>query len=287
MKKKFRISYLLIGILFLLLMSSFVYFSIKIRDIKNSVIETNSLMNQNFNSINNNINSINSDIDKINSDINHLDISVLETREDFEEQISKIKAKTSADFSGIIKYSIEAVVSIQTNVAQGSGFLITSDGYIVTNAHVLEGVKYATAITANQDEYSMLLVGYSSTLDLALLKIEDENWDYLKFADSGDVDLGDKVIAIGNPYGLSFSVTEGIISAVGRTIGDFGGKYIQTDTAINAGNSGGPLIDVNGEVVGVNNLKIDADNIGFALESNYVADEINVIALEKLGYELI
>jgi serine protease Do len=287
MRKKFQTLYFLVGLLFVLQVASFIYFADGIRNIENSIAETNSLMNQNFNSVNSEINSINSEIEDINSDIYNLDASVSETREDFEDQISKIKAKTSADFSGIIEDVIGSVVSIKTNAAQGSGFLITSDGYIVTNAHVLEGAKYATAITAEQDEYSTSLVGYSSNLDLALLKIEDEGWDYLEFADSDDVDLGDKVIAIGNPYGLSFSVTEGIVSSKGRTISGFGGEYIQTDTAINSGNSGGPLIDVNGEVVGVNNLKIDADNIGFALESNYVAEEVNVIAMEKLGYEII
>lgn len=277
----------LISVFFVIYVSTSGYFIFKINDLDASILETNSLMNQNINSINSQLSEINSDIDSLETSVSETQETLSETQENLEDQISSIKASTSADFSGIIEDAVEAVVSIQTNAAQGSGFIITSDGYVVTNAHVLEDATYAKAITADQDEYYMSLVGYSSSLDLALLKIEDNNWEYLEFADSDDAKVGEKVIAIGNPYGLSFSVTEGIISAVGRVISGYGGEYIQTDTAINAGNSGGPLINTDGEVVGVNNLKIDADNIGFALESNYVSEEVNNIALEKLGYEII
>ncbi|MCW8966733.1 MAG: trypsin-like peptidase domain-containing protein, partial [Candidatus Pacearchaeota archaeon] len=181
---------------------------------------------------------------------------------------------------------VEAVVSIQTNAAQGTGFVVTEDGYVITNAHVLEDAKYAQAITADQNVIPMSLVGYSATLDLALLKISG-NYEYLNFANSNDVKVGEKVIAIGNPYGLSFSVSEGIVSAVSREVSSYEGRYIQTDTALNEGNSGGPLINTDGEVIGVNNFKIEGDNIGFALESNYVVDEINAIALSKLNQTLI
>ena len=294
MKNSNNLIYALIILLFVVQVSSFSYFIFEIKDIKSSINNTNQLMNDKFNEINSELNNLGVDVSSLSSKTDSLETSLSstqqtlsETQSNFESQINSIKAKTSSDFSGIIEDVAQAVISIKTDVAQGSGFIITSDGYVVTNAHVLENAKYAKAITADYEEYAMSLVGYSSTLDLALLKIDDSNLDYLDFADSDNVKVGEKVIAIGNPYGLSFSVTEGIISAVQRIINGYGGKYIQTDTAINSGNSGGPLINTDGEVVGVNNLKIEADNIGFALESNYVVDEINNIALEKLGEELI
>ena len=109
------------------------------------------------------------------------------------------------------------------------------------------------------------------------------------FGDSDDVQVGEKVIAIGNPLGLSFTVTGGIISAVDR-IGPNGlDVYIQTDAALNPGNSGGPLINKEGKVIGINNFKAggESENIGFALESNYIIDAVNDIALKEIGRALI
>ena len=292
--KKQKLIYGFLITLFVIQLGTITYFFLENNTLQNSLLETNFIMNTNFNSINSNINSITLELSNLGSSVESLDSSLSETQEtlsetqsNLESQISSLKAKTSSDFSGIIENAVGAVVSIQTNAAQGSGFIITNDGYVVTNAHVLEDAKYATAITADSKEYPMSLVGYSSTLDLALLKINVENSEYLEFADSDNVNVGEKVIAIGNPYGLSFSVTEGIVSAIERTISGYGGKYIQTDAAINAGNSGGPLINTDGEVIGVNNLKIEGDNVGFSLESNYVSEEVNVIAEEKLGYNII
>lgn len=244
-------------------------------------------------SLSKNITSLDSETTKIEEELIKLDESIVftqksltETQSNLEDQISLIKAKTSSDFSGIIEDAVHSVVSIQTNVAQGTGFIITDDGYVVTNAHVLEDANYANAITAEQKKVSMALVGYSSNLDLALLKISG-SYDSLKFADSDKINVGEKVIAIGNPYGLSFSVSEGIVSAVHRTAGGYGGKYIQTDAALNSGNSGGPLINTEGEVIGINNFKIEGENIGFALESNYISKEINNIAVAKLNKTLV
>ena len=291
-EKKFlnnQILFGLVALIFVLQVSFFIYGFIQLNEIKLSIQENSRGISSNFE----NINYLKSEIEslyntslELSESISSTQQSLSETQSNLESQISSLKAKTSSDFSGIIEDAVEAVVSIKTNVAQGTGFIITDDGYVVTNAHVLEGATYAIAITADQDQISMSLVGYSSTLDLALLKIEG-NYQPLKFADSDDVKVGEKVIAIGNPYGLSFSVSEGIVSATGRTATGYGGKYIQTDAALNSGNSGGPLINTDGEVIGVNNFKIEGDNIGFALESDYVKEEINSIALEKLGYELI
>jgi serine protease Do len=212
--------------------------------------------------------------------------SLTETQSNFDKQISFIKAKTSSDFSGIIEDTIKSVVTLRTDKSQGTGFIITNDGYLVTNYHVMEGAKYADALTVDQDSKSLTLIGYNSGMDIALLKING-NYDYLRFDDSDDIRIGEKVIAIGNPLGLSFSVTEGIVSAINRNVRGSSGGYIQTDAALNSGNSGGPLINTNGRVIGINNFKVAGDNIGFALESKYIIEEVNKIALEELGESII
>ena len=269
------------------------YFVFQVEVLRNEVSQNEMMMNSNLSEISQRINSLSSQFDSLSSELGVLSVSLSDTQKDLSEtqsdlqsEISSIKARTSSDFSGIIGDVVRGVVSIQTNAAQGTGFIITSDGYVVTNAHVLEDASSANAITSEQEIKQLSLVGYSSTLDLALLKLSG-SYDELEFADSNDVQVGEKVIAIGNPYGLSFSVSEGIVSATGRTASGFGGEYIQTDAALNAGNSGGPLINTDGEVIGINNFKIEGDNIGFALESNYIVDEVNRIALDNVGQEIL
>ena len=154
----------------------------------------------------------------------------------------------------------------------GSGFLISADGYIVTNNHVISGgprgeaVNEVTVTLTNQREYKAKIVGRDATSDLALLKIDASGLPFVKFADGSPARVGDWVVAIGNPLGLGSTVTAGIISAVQRNIGQGGAydRYIQTDTAINRGNSGGPLFDLQGNVVGINNMLISpvGANIG-------------------------
>lgn len=154
----------------------------------------------------------------------------------------------------------------------GSGFLISTDGYIVTNNHVISGgprgeaVNQVTVTLTNQKEYRATIVGRDAASDLALLKIDAKGLPFVKFADSSTARVGDWVVAIGNPLGLGSTVTAGIISAVQRNLGQGGAydRYIQTDTAINRGNSGGPLFDLQGNVVGINNMLISpvGANIG-------------------------
>ncbi len=215
--------------------------------------------------------------------ISKLTSDVIMGQESLEEELSEIKASTSADFSGIIEKAIKSVVSIKTDVSQGSGFIINEEGYIVTNTHVLSGASYVKAQTYEGGLKDAELIGYNSEMDVALLKISG-NYDYLRFTDSDDAEVGEKVIAIGNPYGLSFSVTEGIISALDRS-GPAGSEaYIQISVPLNPGNSGGPLINKKGKVVGINNFKVGgAESLGFALESNYAVDVINAIAEDRLG----
>jgi len=215
--------------------------------------------------------------------------SVTSAQTSLQEQIGEIKAETSSDFSSIIETEVKGVVTIKTDVSQGSGFLITDEGYVITNAHVLAGATFANIYTYDKKIYSAILVGYSSSdkMDIALLKVKG-TFSSLDFGNSDNVKIGEKVIAIGNPLGLSFTATEGIISARDREGANGLPYYFQTDVSLNPGNSGGPLINTKGEVIGINNFKISgAEAIGFALESNYAVDTINDIALQKLNSTII
>ena len=146
----------------------------------------------------------------------------------------------------------------------GSGFIISPDGYIVTNNHLVQGVNGSgtvdtvTVITTDRREYPARIIGRDETSDLALLKIEGRNLPFVQWGDSTKARVGDWVLAIGNPYGLGGSVTAGIISALHRGITGVGAydRYIQTDAAINMGNSGGPMFDLNGNVIGINSALI-------------------------------
>lgn len=218
---------------------------------------------------------------------NELTDSIMGVENSLEKEISKLSARTSADFSGIIRTAVESVVSIKTDVAQGTGFIITNEGYVVTNAHVLSGASIASAITSDRETASIKLIGYDRILDLALLKIEGE-YPFLEFEDSDNIQIGEKVIAIGNPLGLSFSVSEGIVSAKNRIGDNELPAYIQTDAALNPGNSGGPLINTEGKVIGINNFKIaGGESLGFALESNYIIKGVNAISLRAMNMTII
>ncbi len=191
---------------------------------------------------------------------------------ELQQDISNIQVK-SQDFTGIVDDVVKSVVSVITDVSQGSGVIIRSDGYIATNLHVIEGAKRIVVLTSDRNVYEAEFVDYSTSTDIALLKIEVDGLDYLEFGDSDDVEVGQRVIAVGNPAGLDFSVTEGIVSAVNRKAN--GNEYIQTDVPINPGNSGGPLVNINKEVIGINNFKIGGfESLGFALESNIVKEVV-------------
>src|SRR3989344_1181386 len=233
------------------------------------------------------LNEITDNIMVTQESVKIVEMSVENINQSFKSQINVLKASASADFSGVIEDAVKSVVTIRTDVGQGTGFIITDDGYLVTNAHVLAGGNEIKAINYNGDLIRANFIGYDGGLDLALLKIPG-NYNELKFADSDSVQVGEKVIAIGNPLGLQFSVSEGIISAVHRTGINEENAYIQTDAALNPGNSGGPLINKGGEVVGINNFKIgQGESLGFALESNYIVSTINKISQQNLNQTLI
>ncbi|MBI4228662.1 MAG: Do family serine endopeptidase, partial [Deltaproteobacteria bacterium] len=150
----------------------------------------------------------------------------------------------------------------------GSGFIISEDGYIITNNHVVEKADDVKVILENGESYKANVIGKDPKTDLALLKVEPKRkLDAVTLGTSSTLDIGDWVVAIGNPFGLGHTVTAGIISAKGRSLG-LGAydDFIQTDAAINPGNSGGPLFNLNGEVVGVNTAIIaGGQGIGFAI----------------------
>jgi serine protease Do len=150
----------------------------------------------------------------------------------------------------------------------GSGVIISSDGYILTNNHVVEGAKEVTVTLSDKKEYTATVVGLDPKTDLAVLKIDAEiELPAAGLGDSEALNVGDWVVAIGNPFGLNHTVTSGIVSAKGRVIG--AGPYddfIQTDASINPGNSGGPLFNMKGEVVGINTAILPhGQGIGFAI----------------------
>ena len=180
----------------------------------------------------------------------------------------------------------------QEQASGGSGFLISSDGYIVTNNHVIVGgpaggaVDRVTVTLFDGKEYEAEIVGRDPSSDVALLKIRATGLPFVKMADSKKSRVGDWVIAIGNPLGLGNTVTAGIISALQRNIGAGGAydRFIQTDAAINPGNSGGPLFNLKGEVVGINNRLISPVGANIGVGFAIPADEaIPVIESLKKG----
>jgi serine protease Do len=156
----------------------------------------------------------------------------------------------------------------------GSGFIISQDGYILTNNHVVENATEITVILHNEKTYTAKVIGTDSKTDLALIKIDGRNLPTVAMGDSDKLEVGEWVMAIGNPFGLSETVTAGIVSAKGRVIGS--GPYddfIQTDASINPGNSGGPLFNLSGEVVGINTAIIEqGQGLGFAIPINIAKD---------------
>ncbi|MDP2914778.1 MAG: Do family serine endopeptidase [Candidatus Aminicenantes bacterium] len=155
----------------------------------------------------------------------------------------------------------------QKVTVQGTGFFISADGYAITNNHIVENGQKIKVFTVQGDEYQAKIIGTDPRTDVALIKIEAKNLPFAELGDSAQVKVGEWVVAIGNPLGMEHTVTAGIVSAKGRQLGLGDGSYedfIQTDAAINRGNSGGPLVNMKGEVIGINSniLTPTGGNIG-------------------------
>ncbi len=212
---------------------------------------------------------------------------------DYSNTAVSVAQKVLPSVVGItVTYSIDSFWGKSTGEATGSGIIISEDGYIVTNNHVIasESSSYyriteATGIKihlyGDETEYDAKVVGSDAYSDLAVLKIEKENLPAATIGNSDEVLVGEFVMAIGNPLGMDSSVTCGVVSATNRELTDTDGKSyvtIQTDAAINSGNSGGALVNAKGEVIGINTLKLSGSGIegmGFSIPINSTTKVIN------------
>ncbi len=241
---------------------------------RESVIEEN--LNEYFNELDGKIGGVKKESQ---FNINEITKEITQQGKDIRGELALLKASKD-DFSEIIEDVVKKVVNVRTDISGGTGFFVNDGGYIITNSHIIEEGSFIQIQTFEGNTYEAELVLTDEVADLALLQIQAD-FPYLMLADSDKVQVGEKVIAIGNPLGLSFTVTQGIVSAVNR-VGPNGLKsYIQTDVTLNPGNSGGPLINREGKVIGINNFKIsDAESLGFALEGNEIREKINALANE-------
>ena len=216
------------------------------------------------------------------------------------DPVSFATDNTALSAADIYKKVAPAVVMVSTKSIQsvngwfqqetegmGSGFIINEDGYILTNYHVIDGAKEVTVTLSDGREVTASVVNYDADQDVAMIKINDdiEVPGVVELGDSDALQPGEEVLAIGNPLSkeLSSTLTKGIISALNRSVETESGvssNLIQTDTAINSGNSGGPLINTKGEVIGINTLKASdgAEGIGFAIPINDVKDKIDSLS---------
>jgi len=207
-----------------------------------------------------------------------------------EERISE-PVSSDSNLADIVELVMPAVVGINRHIyvsrfgeqslqeaESGSGVIISSDGYIVTNQHVIENTDKITVLIPDIGRYDAEIIGTDALTDLALLRIQTDDLTSMTLGDSDIIRVGETVFAIGNPLGyFQQSVTAGIISAVGRQVRVPGSEYvytfIQTDALVNPGNSGGPLVNLKGEIVGINTAKIalvGVEGIGLAIPSNTV-----------------
>ena len=227
-------------------------------------------------------------------------------RQDVTIDITKIdtsKAMTPAEvYAKNVNSTVGITTTITTNywgqqstaAASGSGFILSADGYILTNHHVIEDATSITVSLFSGESYAARLIGYDESKDIAVLKVEATGLTPVVLGNSDNLNVGDSVVAIGNPLGeLTFSLTTGVISAKDRQVtlsSSVTMKLLQTDCAINSGNSGGPLFNLYGEVIGVTNAKYSGssssgasiDNIGFAIPMNSIWEIVESI-IEK-GY---
>jgi S1-C subfamily serine protease len=203
-----------------------------------------------------------------------------EVKQNLEDEITGLETNLAGDFSDVIKVALEATVSVLTDKGAGSGVIISIDGKTVTNAHVISGASQIGIKTKDGQIYLAEIIGVDDTADIAVLKpvVVDQIFDSMRWGDSDDLEVGQRVVALGNPFGLDFTATQGIVSALNRQAQN-GLKYIQIDTPINPGNSGGPLINDEGRIVGINNWKVGGgEGLGFSIPANTAEDVVDDIS---------
>jgi S1-C subfamily serine protease len=199
-------------------------------------------------------------------------------------------------FVSIVRTVSPEVVQIRTPVALGSGVVFDARGDVVTNAHVVDNATRFAVMLASGDEHPATLVGRDVGMDLAVIRIAGARPRPATFANSAQVEVGDLALAIGNPLGLRATVTEGIVSAVGRSVPETDSvtlsSVIQTSAAINPGNSGGALVDLSGDVIGIPTLAAvdpemgaEAPGIGFAIDSNTVRQVAARLVRSQLSHQ--
>ena len=209
------------------------------------------------------------------------------------------QSNTYDDFFGALLgqlYGYPGQTRSNTQVAYGSGVVLTPDGYIVTNNHVVEGADEVEVTFNNKVKKTATIIGTDPTTDLALIKVEANDLDYLVFGDSDNVRIGEWVLAVGNPFNLTSTVTAGIVSAKARDLSILGEgtsveSFIQTDAAVNPGNSGGALVNTKGELVGINAAIASHtgsyEGYSFAIPSNIVrkvVDDLLLYGQTQRGY---
>lgn len=185
--------------------------------------------------------------------------------------ISAVVDNTRVQRDPFFEYFFKNMPKQQRQSALGSGFIISEDGYIVTNHHVIAKAEKIKVTLYNGNTFDAKVIGKDKLSELALIKIDAKNLPYVEWGDSNEMEVGDWVLAIGNPLGLDHTVTAGIISGRGRNVfaNTAYGQFLQTDAAINFGNSGGPLFNMDSEVIGINTAIVaGGQNIGFAIPSN-------------------
>lgn len=282
MKKEMKV-HIIYGVILLVVAAGlFGYFQMQINTTQDLLQSSVNALSEDIKELQSNLSTVDKDVKVLSGDLSDktteiasLNKDLLQVKTDSKEQLGELENKVrtlksaNQDFSEVIEEVIPAVVSINTNIGSGSGFFVRTNGYIVTNYHVIDGATAASVTDSNGKNYAVRIVGFAKKADIAVLHINETGFKKLNFANSDGVKVGEKAIAVGSPSGLDYTVTQGIVSAVNREVN--GNTYVQIDVAINPGNSGGPLINIDGEAIGMNTLKISGtEGLGFSLEADYV-----------------
>jgi len=257
-------------------------FNTEISNLENSVNTINNKVDTQKSSLQQEISNLRKEtsdaVEGLGGNINQLREEASQSQEDIKklsedlEDLENVQIEASQDFSLIVEDVIKSVVSIKAGNSIGSGVFV-SPKYLITNYHVVGNLDKVIITNVDGNSFQANVLSYEPNVDIALLEVPNGNFPYLEFEDNSNIKTGERVIAVGSPLGLSFSVTQGIISSKERTGPNNLNIYLQTDTPINPGNSGGPLINLDKKIVAINTWKIaNVEGLGFAIRSEVVKD---------------